>query len=204
MRPHEQCANRPFWPLVSKYTILRRYITMNETGIHHFTPESKRASAEWRGEGEIRPKRPKTQQSAGKVMASVFWDMHGILLIDFLPKGQTINSDYYIPLLARLEDAIKKKKHHMAKKKPLFQQDNAPVHKSMKTMVKSNDLRFEVLPHPLYSLDLAPSDFYLFANLTKMLQGKRFSSDDQVIHSEKCLVGSTIEYDYYTDNRIFG
>ena len=39
---------------------LRRYITMNETWIYHFTPESKRASAEWRGEGESRPKHPKT------------------------------------------------------------------------------------------------------------------------------------------------
>ena len=106
----------------NKKDFLRRYITMNETWIHHFTPESKRASAEWRGEGESRPKRPKTQQSAGK--ASVFWDMHGMLLIGFLPKGQTINSDYYIDLLDRLEDAIKRKRPHMAKKKPLFQQDN--------------------------------------------------------------------------------
>ena len=85
---------------------------MNETWIHQFTPESKRASAEWRGEGESRPKRPNTQQSAGKVMASVFWDMHRIVLIDFLPKGQTINSDYYIALSDRLEDAIKKKRPH--------------------------------------------------------------------------------------------
>ena len=51
----------------------------------------------------------------------------------------------------------------------------------MKTMVKLNDLRFELLSHPLYSPDLAPSEFYLFADLKKMLQGKRFSSDDEVI-----------------------
>ena len=50
----------------NKKDSLRRYITMNETWIHHFTPELKRASAEWRGEGENRLKRPKTQQSAGK------------------------------------------------------------------------------------------------------------------------------------------
>ena len=80
----------------NKKDFLRRYITINETCILHFTPESKKATAEWRGEGESWPKRPKTQQSASKVMASVFWDMHGILLIDFPPKGQSINSDYYI------------------------------------------------------------------------------------------------------------
>ena len=36
----------------NKKDFSRRYIAMNETCIHHFTPESKRASAEWRGEGE--------------------------------------------------------------------------------------------------------------------------------------------------------
>ena len=50
----------------NKKDFLRRYITMNETWIQHFTPESKRASAEWGGEGESRPKRLKTQQSAGR------------------------------------------------------------------------------------------------------------------------------------------
>ena len=49
---------------------------MDETWIHHFTPESRRQLAEWRAADENRPKRPKTQQSGGKVMASVFWDAH--------------------------------------------------------------------------------------------------------------------------------
>ena len=69
----------------------------------------------------------------------------------------------------------------MAKKRPLFQQDNALVHKSMRMMMKLNGIRFELLPYSPYLPVLAPSDFYLFADLKKMLQGKRFSSDDEVI-----------------------
>ena len=61
---------------------------MDETWIHHFTPESKRSSSEWTAAGEPRPKRPKAQQLAGKVMASVFWDAHGIIFIDCLGKGK--------------------------------------------------------------------------------------------------------------------
>ena len=49
---------------------------MDETWIHYYTPESKRSSAEWTAAGESRPKRPKIQKSASKVMASVFWDVH--------------------------------------------------------------------------------------------------------------------------------
>ncbi|XP_054734619.1 histone-lysine N-methyltransferase SETMAR-like [Anastrepha obliqua] len=90
---------------------------LDKTWIHHFTPESNRQSAEWHEAGENRPKRPKTLQSAGKIMTSVFWDAHGIIFIDYLQKGQTINSDYYIALLERLKDEIAKKRPHMAKKK---------------------------------------------------------------------------------------
>jgi len=50
----------------------RRFVTMDKTWIHYYTPESNKQSAEWLGSHESRPKRPKDQRSAGKVMASVF------------------------------------------------------------------------------------------------------------------------------------
>lgn len=165
----------------NKPEFLRRYVTMDETWIHHFTPESKRSSSEWTATGEPRPKRPKAQQSAGKVMASVFWDVRGVIFIDYLEKGNTINSEYYIALLERLKAEIAKKRPHMAKKKILFHQDNAPCHKSIKTMAKLHELNFELLPHPPYSPDLAPSDYWLFADLKKMLAGKKFRTNEEVI-----------------------
>ena len=54
--------------------------------IHRFTLESNRYSAESTPAGESRSKQPKTQTSAGKVLASVFWDVQGILFIDYLEK----------------------------------------------------------------------------------------------------------------------
>ncbi|XP_025162257.1 histone-lysine N-methyltransferase SETMAR-like [Harpegnathos saltator] len=125
----------------NKDEFFRPYITMDETWLHHYTPESNRQSAEWTERDEPKPKRGKKQQSTGKVMASVFWDARGIIFIDYLEKGQTINSEYYITLLER----------------------------------------YELLPHPPYSPDLAPSDFFLFADLKRMLAGKKFSTDEEVI-----------------------
>ena len=72
-------------------------------------------------------------------------------------------------LLDRLSAEIKKKRSHMQKKKVLFLQDNAPCHKSMKTMVKFKELSFKLLPDPPYSPDLALSDYSLFADLKKIL-----------------------------------
>ena len=51
---------------------LRRFVMMDKTWIHHYISESCKGSKEWIKPGESAPKCPKTQQSAGKVMASVF------------------------------------------------------------------------------------------------------------------------------------
>ena len=41
-------------------------------------------------------------------------------------------------------------------------------------------LKFKMVPHPPYSPDLAPSDFWLFPNLKETLKGQHFLSDDEV------------------------
>jgi hypothetical protein len=61
---------------------------MDETWLIHYTSdESNRQSVERTERDESNPKRGKTQRSAGKVMASDFWDARGIILIDYLEKG---------------------------------------------------------------------------------------------------------------------
>ena len=69
----------------------------------------------------------------------------------------------------------------MKKKKVLFHQDNALCHKSIATMAKLYELQFKLRPHLPYSSDLNPSDYWLFIDLKKMLQGKRFGSNEEVI-----------------------
>lgn len=176
----------------------RRFITVDETWIHYYTPESKQQSKRWVLPGESRPKRPKTQQSAGKVMATVFWDTQGIIFIDYLGKGKTITGEYYTSLLERLNEEIKTKRPRLKHKKILFHQDNAPVHNSLISMAKIHELRYELLPHPPYSPDLAPCDYFLFSNLKRWLQGKRFHSNDEVI-AETDAYFAAFEKSYYSD-----
>jgi len=56
------------------------------------------------------PKKFRVQKSGGKVLASIFWDKDGILRIDYLPKGQTINAEYYLSLLVQLKDILREKR----------------------------------------------------------------------------------------------
>jgi hypothetical protein len=47
----------------------------------------------------------------------------------------------------------------------------------IKTTAIIHELRYELLPHSLHSPDLAPSDFFLFVDLKRMLAGKKFSTN---------------------------
>jgi len=69
----------------------------------------------------------------------------------------------------------------LQKKKIIFHQDNVPAHKSVLAMGKLRDLHYELLEHPPYSPDLAPSDFCLFPKLKLFLAGQRFSSNQEAI-----------------------
>jgi hypothetical protein len=57
-------------------------------------------------------KKIRVQKSAGNVLVSPrFWgDQEGILLIDYLLKGQTINAEYYSPLRVQLKAILKGKR----------------------------------------------------------------------------------------------
>lgn len=175
---------------------LRRFVTVDETWIHHYIPESKRQSQQWKHHGSPPPKKAKSFSSAGKVMATIFWDSKGILLIDYLTKGQTINGAYYAALLDQLKAAIAEKRPGMVRKKVLFCHDNAPSHTSRIVREKLDQLRFQVIPHPPYSPDLAPSDFHLFPKLKLFLAGKKFKTDEEVIAATEQYFDS-LEEDHY-------
>ena len=99
---------------------LRPFVTMDETWIRRYTPESREGSKQWVKPGESALKRPKTQHSTRKVIASVFWDAHGVIYIDYLEKGRIITGAYYAVLLNRLVVEIRKKRPHMKKQKNPF------------------------------------------------------------------------------------
>ena len=86
------------------------------------------------------------QKLAGRVLASIFWDQDGILLVDYFPKGQTINAEYYSSLLVQLKDIMKEERRGKHTKGVLFLQDNAPAHQALATQKKLAYLGFT---HPI-------------------------------------------------------
>ena len=161
----------------SKDDFLLHLVTVDETWVHYYEPENKAQSRQWIGPGSPRPKKFKMQPSAGKVMATVFWDAKGVIMLDFLPKRSTITGVYYANLLDQLRTAIREKCRGKLSKGVLLQQDNARVHTCKVAMDAVERNGYELIPHP----DLAPIDFFLFPNLKKDIRGLHFWSDEEVV-----------------------
>ena len=155
----------------SKDDFLLRLVTVDETWVHYYEPENKAP----------RPKKFNTQPSAGKVMVTVFWDAKGVIMLDFLPKRSTITGVYYANLLDQLRTAIREKRRGKLSKGVLLQQDNARVPTCKVAMDAVERNGYELIPHPAYSPDLAPSDFFLFPNLKKDIHVLHFRSDEEVV-----------------------
>lgn len=62
----------------------------------------------------------------------------------------------------------------------VFLHDNARPHVARATKTVLGELGWDVLPHPPYSPDLAPSDFHLFLSLSSALSGVSFNDEAEL------------------------
>jgi hypothetical protein len=58
--------------------------------------------------------------------------------------------------------------------------DNCRVHNSKQSSEKIVASVFKRTPHPPYSPDVAPSDFFLFGYVMHELEGKHYTSEDEL------------------------
>jgi len=165
--------------------------------LYHYDWERKQQSMDWRHSGSpcLKKFQFRVQKSAGKILTSIFRDQDGIRLIDYLPKGPTINAEFYSSLLVQLKDILKEKRCRKVTKGVLFLHDNALPHRALATQKKLAYLGFQCLDHPPYSPDLAPLDYHLFPALKKQMKGHHLSSNTEVIAAaETWLDGQLFEF----------
>ena len=112
-----------------------------------------------------------------------------MILLDFLQPRQTINSDCYFVVMTKLKASTSSQAEE--KTTLLLQNNNARPSTSLKTMDHTANLGWTSPPHPLYSLDLVLSDFYLFGPMKYGVCGQHFPGNNAVIEAEKQWVIST-------------
>ena len=103
---------------------------------------------EW--EDTSSPKKPRKclqTFSARKIMANGFWDREGVLLVDFLERCSTINSERYCETQKNLKRAIQNKRRGKLSSEVLFLNDNARPHKANRTPELLDHFGWEVFDH---------------------------------------------------------
>ena len=151
-----------------------RLVTGDKTWIYQYDPESKVQSKQWLPRDSKGPIKFKADRSVKKVMATVFWDAEGVILVDFLEGQRTVTGSYYEQVLRKLHAALAQNRPGKLHRRILFHHDNAPTHSSKISRAVLREFRWEILSHPPYSPDLAPSDFFLFPKLKEHIKGPRW------------------------------
>jgi Transposase. len=175
---------------------LNQLVTMDECWVYLFDPETNEINKACEQPSIPTPKKAKVQHSSGKVMLSVFWDHKGVIMTDYLRKGSKKTDEYYKNLLKKLREVIKERREDLVTKGILLLADIASLHRVAQTVTW--DCGFESVPHPPYSPDLAPSDFFLFPKMKEHLRAKRFHDDNEVISEVESWFSSK-SVDFYKD-----
>ena len=126
----------------------------------------------------LAPQKFKTMPSAGKILLTVFRESQSVYMTEFLEAGKTVNSARYIETIKNLRWRVCRVRGSTSR--ILLLRDNARPHTARATIDAPETLKFEVLSHPPYSPDLAPSDFHFLPHLKRDLKGTHFTSDDEV------------------------
>ena len=137
-----------------------RIITGDETWVYQYDPETKQQSKQWLPRESSGPIKFKSKRSVKKVMATVFWDSEGVVLVDFLEGKKTVTGTHYVEVLRKLRAKLAEKHPGKLHRGILFYHDNTPAHSSRIVRDVLREFQWKLLPHPPYNPDLAPSDCF--------------------------------------------
>ncbi|UYV65661.1 SETMAR [Cordylochernes scorpioides] len=157
---------------------LHRIVTGDEKWIHY--DNSKRRKS-WVKPGHASTSTAKPNIHGKKLMLCIWWDQLGVIYYELLQPNETITGEGYQQQWMRLSRALKIKRPLYAKRhdKVIYHHDNARPHVAKVVKETLETLQWDVLPHPLYSPDIAPSDYHMFRSMTHGLAEQHFTSYEE-------------------------
>lgn len=157
----------------------KRIVTCDEKWILYRNPDM---TKQWLDPGQSAEPVVKQKRFDSKVMLCAWWNYEGLIYFELVPNGVGITADIYSEQLEKVYAVLAQRYPALINRgKILIQQDNARPHVARKTRQTIENLDgIELLPHPAYSPDLAPSDYYLFRSMAHFLRGRDFTNIREV------------------------
>ena len=126
----------------------------------------------------------------GKTLISVFWNFVGFNHIIDIPPGQTYTSEFCTStIIPSLDAALRSSRPQLGLTGTCLHWDNARPHVANNTREDLMSRRVRLLPHPPYSPDLSPSDFFLFGYLKYRIQGQKFATSAELVTNLGQIMG---------------
>ena len=92
----------------------------------------------------------------------MFFDRKGIVHHESVPRGQMVNKQLYPEVLAHMRDAVRRKRPELWESQTwMLHYDNVPAHVSLLIRSYLAKHQTSIVPHPPYSLNLAPANFFI-------------------------------------------
>ena len=129
--------------------------------------------------GDMPKLRVKPDLHPRKTMICIWWYWEGMVHWKMLERNATVNKELYIAQLHCVNEAIRLKRPHRQGQTILLH-DNARPHVAQVVKATLQELEWEVLQHLLYSLNLAPMDYYLFCSLSNHMRGVTFDNEEDL------------------------
>jgi hypothetical protein len=145
----------------------------------------------WSGAGDDIPQRISRSIQSEKFLLTVLWSTRGPLVVKWMERGQCFNSAYFCGVVINeLVKKLKTMRYFPRKNWYHLHLDNARPHVSQMASRYITDNGFVKMPHPPYSPDIAPSDFYLFGNIKTKLAKCHGTTREELFRNVQAILSS--------------
>uniref|UniRef100_A0A3Q1ERN1 Mos1 transposase HTH domain-containing protein n=1 Tax=Acanthochromis polyacanthus TaxID=80966 RepID=A0A3Q1ERN1_9TELE len=170
-------------------TFTSRIITGEEIWVYDYNTETKQQSP--------RPKKARQVKSTTKNMLVVFFDIHGVVHREFVPHTQTVSAEIYCNILRHLRESIRQKRPKLWHDGNwVLHHDSTPAHRGLETQDLFANTNTIIIPHPPYSPDLAPCDFFLFPKMKLKLKCYHCETVEEIQNASQLVLDTLKQRDF--------
>jgi histone-lysine N-methyltransferase SETMAR len=117
-----------------------------------------------------------------KTMITIFFTGDQLIHLAALSRGMNFNKEYFInEILEGIHQSCNQGSGYQVTKTIKIHMDNARVHNSREVCIELGKLKLTRLPHPPYSPDLSPCDFWFFGRAKTAFQNQRFEDSNAIL-----------------------
>ena len=191
--------NREMVKLInSDPAVLDALVTCDECWINCYDSETKRQSSQRKHADSPRPKKARQSKSTHRLLIIPFFDSTGMIYMLWVPTEQIVNKEYFVEVLREFRKRFRRKRPSLFKSgQRHFHQDNAPVHNSILVTDYLTKMGIKTVPHPPYSPDIVPCDFWLFPKLEEKLRGCRYDTIEEMKEAVTKVIDTLTQVDFH-------